>query len=55
VESAEKSAAQVHAGRVIIWLVPFVNDGKELFLKTLYPSRKYTKVYREKERKNETD
>ena len=29
-----------------IWLVPFVRNGDEMFLKTLYPSRKYTKFYR---------
>ena len=35
-----------------IWVVPFVKNKDELFLKTLYPSRKYTKIYR-KERGNE--
>ena len=29
-----------------IWVVPFVEDGNEIFLKTLYPSRKYTKAYK---------
>ncbi len=29
-----------------IWIVPFVKNKDELFLKTLYPSRKYTKIYR---------
>ena len=29
-----------------IWVVPFVTQGEEIFLKTLYPSRKYTKLYR---------
>ena len=28
-----------------IWLAPFVENEKEMFLKTLYPSRKYTKIY----------
>lgn len=28
-----------------IWLVPFVEKEGEIFLKTLYPSRKYTKIY----------
>ena len=32
--------------RGYIWLVPFVRDRKGRFLKTLYPSRKYTKLYR---------
>lgn len=35
-----------------IRVVPFVKNKDELFLKTLYPSRKYTKIYR-KERSNE--
>lgn len=29
-----------------IWIVPYVESGSEIFLKTLYPSRKYTKIYR---------
>ena len=32
-----------------IWVVPFVEDTREIFLKTLYPSRKYTKLYRKGE------
>ena len=28
-----------------IWVVPFVKSNGEIFLKTLYPSRKYTKIY----------
>ncbi|OGX37923.1 MAG: hypothetical protein A3C53_05875 [Omnitrophica WOR_2 bacterium RIFCSPHIGHO2_02_FULL_68_15] len=32
--------------RGYIWVVPFVERGDVLFLKTLYPSRKYTKRYR---------
>ena len=27
-----------------IWVVPFVEDNGKIFLKTLFPSRKYTKV-----------
>jgi len=30
-----------------IWIVPYVEDEESIFLKTLYPSRKYTKLYRE--------
>jgi hypothetical protein len=37
-----------------IWLVPCVQNGDEVFLKTLYPSRKYTKIYR-REKKYEKD
>jgi len=30
-----------------VWVVPYVETDKEIFLKTLYPSRKYTRLYRE--------
>ncbi len=30
------------------YVVPFVEDEEKLFLKTIYPSRKYTKEYIEK-------
>ncbi|MFA5388965.1 MAG: hypothetical protein WC312_04325 [Candidatus Omnitrophota bacterium] len=30
-----------------IWLVPYVEDESYIFLKTIYPSRKFTKIYRE--------
>ena len=33
--------------RGYVWLVPYVNDRSGKFLKTLYPSRKYTKRYRQ--------
>ncbi|OGR62447.1 MAG: hypothetical protein A2X31_01930 [Elusimicrobia bacterium GWB2_63_22] len=26
-----------------VWVIPFVDDGGEMFLKTAFPSRKYTK------------
>jgi uncharacterized DUF497 family protein len=29
-----------------IWVVPYVANGNEIFLKTLFPSRKYTKMWR---------
>ena len=29
-----------------IWVVPYVETENEIFLKTLYPSRSYTKQYR---------
>jgi hypothetical protein len=29
-----------------IWVVPYVMSGDAVFLKTLYPSRKYTKRYK---------
>ncbi len=33
-----------------IYLVPFVEDDKKIFLKTIFPSRKATKLYFDKER-----
>jgi len=32
-----------------IWIVPYVERGDEIFLKTLYPSRKFTKKWRQGE------
>ena len=32
--------------RGYIWVVPFVENENEIFLKTLYPSRLYTRTYR---------
>ncbi|MCB4791843.1 MAG: toxin [Elusimicrobia bacterium] len=29
-----------------IWVVPFVEEENYYFLKTLYPSRKYTKIFK---------
>ena len=40
--------------RGYIWVVPCVTNDDEVFLKTLYPSRKYTKIYR-KGKIDETD
>ena len=31
--------------RGYVWVVPFVEEGEIVFLKTLYPSRKYTKIF----------
>ena len=33
-----------------LWVVPYVESENEIFLKTLYPSRRYTKLYRKGER-----
>ena len=32
-----------------IWVVPYIEDDKKLFLKTLFPSRKLTKLYKQGE------
>lgn len=29
-----------------VWAVPFVKEGEEIFLKTIYPSRKFKKSYK---------
>lgn len=29
-----------------IWVVPYIEDEEGFFLKTLYPSRKYTRMYK---------
>jgi len=34
-----------------IWMVPFVEDNDHIFLKTLYPSRKYTRMHKRGELK----
>ena len=34
-----------------IWIVPYVEEEDWIFLKTLYPSRKYTNIYRKGEAK----
>lgn len=34
-----------------IWVVPFVKGNGHIFLKTIYPSRKYTKLYKRGELK----
>lgn len=32
--------------REYIWVVPYVENQEEVFLKTFYPSRKYTKLFK---------
>lgn len=32
--------------RGYVWVVPYVADENEIFLKTLYPSRKYTTLHK---------
>ena len=32
--------------RGYIWVVPYVERGDDMFLKTLFPSRKYTKMWK---------
>jgi hypothetical protein len=35
--------------RGYIWIVPYIEEKQRIFLKTLYPSRKYTKIYKKGE------
>lgn len=60
--SSELIAAKTHPKRLnqdimlfkfkgYIWIVPYVEEKDYIFLKTLYPSRKYTKLYKEGELK----
>lgn len=35
--------------RGYIWIVPYVEEKDYIFLKTLFPSRKYTKIYKKGE------
>lgn len=37
--------------RGYIWIVPYVEENDYIFLKTLFPSRKYTKIYKKGELK----
>jgi len=36
----------IFAFKNYFWAVPFVFDGEDIFLKTIYPSRKYKRHYR---------
>jgi len=43
----EKQNIMLFKYKRYIWIVPYVEDKECIFLKTLYPSRKYTKLYKE--------
>ena len=49
-----KTANHAHQSLVLfdcegyVWAAPYVDDGGYYFLKTAYPSRKFTRFYREK-------
>jgi len=54
--NAEKYGAQkvfIVAARGYVYAVPFVEDSKRVFLKTIYPSRKLTRQYLEEGEENE--
>jgi len=44
----------VYKHKGYVWAVPFVFEAEGIFLKTIYPSRKFKKIYRER-RHNEKD
>jgi uncharacterized DUF497 family protein len=44
----------VAAIRDYVYLIPFVEDGQKVFLKTVIPSRKATKLYIDKGTKNKS-
>ena len=50
--AVKKNPAKAHQDIMLfeykeyIWVVPYVENEHEIFLKTLYPSRKYTKAYK---------
>lgn len=44
--SRELQEEMLFEWRNYVWVVPFVRAGDGIFLKTIYPSRKYTKKYR---------
>lgn len=39
--------------RNYIYVVPYVEDREKIFLKTIFPSRKFTKLYIKKDGKND--
>lgn len=43
----EKQNIMLFKFKRYIWIVPYAEDKENIFLKTLYPSRKYTKLYKE--------
>ncbi len=47
--SRSRQSIMLFEFRDYIWVVPFVTQGEEIFLKTLFPSRKYTKKWKKGE------
>jgi uncharacterized DUF497 family protein len=40
----------VYEYRGYLWAVPYMREGKIIFLKTIYPSRKLMKIYKKRRR-----
>ena len=47
----ERQSLMLFRYKGYIWVVPYVEEKDYIFLKTLYPSRKYTKIYRRGEQR----
>lgn len=45
----ENQKMLVYKYKGYVWAVPYVIDGEVIFLKTIYPSRKLTKLYKKGE------
>ncbi len=52
--SRENQKILIYQHKGYIWAVPYVIEGEEIFLKTIYPSRKLMKLYKKRKR-NEKD
>ena len=52
--SRENQKIMLFEHKGYIWVVPFVDTSDEIFLKTLYQSRQYTKMYKKRGHLNES-
>lgn len=46
--SRENQGILIYEYKRYIWAVPFVFEAEGIFLKTIYPSRKFKKIYKER-------
>ncbi len=46
--SRDNQGILVYEYKGYVWAVPFVFDAEGIFLKTMYPSRKFKKIYKER-------
>jgi hypothetical protein len=46
--SRNNQGVLVYEYKGYVWVVPFVFEAGGIFLKTIYPSRKFKKIYRER-------
>ena len=45
--SRENQNIMLYEYKNYVWIVPYVEENEYYFLKTIFPSRKYTKIYKE--------